>query len=260
MPHDSAGMSVVWHPSKGLGQVIGRIDDPRNELHDNCARLLPVLCSEVLDVNVTRALSGHSSVDHVCGRLVVATHDGGTFGQKAKISHDSAHVPGMFGSRNGDKEFRFSGTGSGDGLRLASVGDSAAAKQEGTTGSRATVAQIIGVRGIKECDGFLGVHSRKCRQLRVHGRADEVGRWKGVIQLGPTANNAPIFCSSEVFRHFLEHGKVMVMRARGELRQRNGGVANVWPTRNTSMQQFTKECAVGKTTFGYKGSMFSSVL
>jgi len=205
----------------------------------------------VLDVNVTRALSGHTSVDHVDGQLVVATHGGGTFGWKAKISHGGAHAPGVFGSRDGGKEFRFSRTGSGDRLRLALAEDSAAAKQEGTTGSRSMVLQMIGVRGIKECDGFLGVHSRKCRQLRIHGGADEVGRWKGVIQLGQTANDAPIFRSSEAFCHFLEHGKVMVMWARGELRQRNGGVANVWPTRNTSMQQFSEECATGKTTLSH---------
>jgi len=93
------------------------------------------LYSEVLDVNVTRSFSGHSSVDHIDGRLIVATHDGRTFGWKANVSHDGTHVPGMFGGSNGGKEFRFSGAGSGDGLRLASVGHSAAAQQEGITGS-----------------------------------------------------------------------------------------------------------------------------
>jgi len=46
---------------------------------------------------VTRALSGHTSIDHVDGQLVVATPDGRAFGWKAKISHDGTHVPSMLG-------------------------------------------------------------------------------------------------------------------------------------------------------------------
>jgi len=52
----------------------------------------------------------------------------------------------------------------------------------------------------------------------MHGGADEVGRRKGCIWLGPMVNNAPVFDSSEVFCHLLEHSEVMVMRARGEFR------------------------------------------
>jgi len=37
MPHDAAGMAVMQCPTEGLHQVIGRIDDTRDELHDNCA-------------------------------------------------------------------------------------------------------------------------------------------------------------------------------------------------------------------------------
>jgi len=120
---------------RGFGQVIGRIDDPRDELHDNCARFFPILCGEMLDINVTRALSGHTSVDHIDDPLVVATRGGRAFGWKAKVSRDGTHAPSMFGSSNGSKEFRFSGAGSSDGLRLASAGRSAAAQQEGTAGS-----------------------------------------------------------------------------------------------------------------------------
>jgi len=116
------------------------------------------------------------------------------------------------------------------------------------------------VRGIKECNGFLGVHSGKFRWLWVHHGADEVGRWKGCVWLGPTTNNAPVFCSSEAFRHFLKHGKVMVVWARGELRQRNGGAANVWLTRDMSMWWLAKERATGKTMLGCQGSMFGNVL
>jgi len=80
----------------------------------------------VLNINVTRALSGYASVDHIDGRLVVAMHDGRAFGRKAKVSHDCTHISSMLCCGNSGKEFRFSGAGSGDGLRLTSVGDSAA--------------------------------------------------------------------------------------------------------------------------------------
>jgi len=85
----------------------------------------------VLDINVTRALSGDTGVDHIDSRLVVAMHDGRAFGRKAKVSHDCAHVSSMLRGGNSGKEFRFSGAGSGDGLRLTAAGDSAATQQEG---------------------------------------------------------------------------------------------------------------------------------
>jgi len=37
MPHDTVGVVVVQHPSEGFGQVIGRIDDTRDEFHNNRA-------------------------------------------------------------------------------------------------------------------------------------------------------------------------------------------------------------------------------
>jgi len=111
--------------------------------------------------------------------------------------------------------------------------------------------QIIGMCSIKKCNRFLGVHSGKIRQLGIHRGSDEVGRGKRGVWLGPTVNNAPVFGSSEAFGNLLEHSEVVVMRASGELGQRNGGVANIWPTHNISTQQFTKEPATGKTTLSH---------
>jgi len=68
----------------------------------------------VLHVNVTRVLSGDMSVDHVDGGLVVAMHDGGAFGRKAKVGHGRAHAASVFRCGNSGEEFRFSGAGSGD--------------------------------------------------------------------------------------------------------------------------------------------------
>jgi len=81
----------------------------------------------VLDVNVTRALSRCTSVDHVDGRLVIAAHDGQAFWREAEVGHDGAHVSSMLCGGNSGKEFGFSGAGSCDGLCFVSVGDGAAA-------------------------------------------------------------------------------------------------------------------------------------
>jgi len=51
----------------------------------------------------------------------------------------------MFSCSNSGKEFRFSGAGSGDGLRLASVGHSAATQKESIASGGSAVAQIIGI-------------------------------------------------------------------------------------------------------------------
>jgi len=91
-------------------------------------------------------------------------------------------------------------------------------KKKRLASSGLAVAQIIGVCGIKKRNGFLSVNGGKIRELSIHCGADEVGRRKGCIRLGPTVNNAPVFGSSEVFRHFFEHSEVMIMGARGELR------------------------------------------
>jgi len=117
----------------------------------------------VLNINVTRALSGDMSIDHIDGRLVVAIHDGRAFGRKAEVSHDGAHVSSMLRCGNSGKDFRFSGAGSGDGLRLTSVGDSAATQEEGIASSGSAVAQIVGLCGIEKRNRFLSVDVGKRR-------------------------------------------------------------------------------------------------
>jgi len=107
MPHDVEGMSVVQHPSEGFGQIIGRIYYTRDKFHNNCAGFLPILYGEVLDINVTRALSGYTSVDHIDGQLVVAVHHGRAFRRKAKIGHDGTHVSSMLRGGNCGEELRF---------------------------------------------------------------------------------------------------------------------------------------------------------
>ena len=64
MSHDTPCVARMQDPTEGLGKVVGRIDNSREISHDNVASILPVLDGKVLDVNVTRALSRNSSIDH----------------------------------------------------------------------------------------------------------------------------------------------------------------------------------------------------
>jgi len=100
MTHDAAGMAVMQHPSEWFCQVIGRIDDTKDELHNNCACFLPSLNGEVPDINVTRALSGHKSVDHNDGRLVIAAHDSWRLWREAEVGHDRSHISSMLRGGN----------------------------------------------------------------------------------------------------------------------------------------------------------------
>jgi len=89
---------------------------------------------------------------------------------------------------NSGKELRFGGAGSRDGMCFASARDGAVSEEEGAACGRSAVLQVIGVCGIKKCNWFQGVHSGKNGWLKAHGGADEVGRRKESIWLGPTAN------------------------------------------------------------------------
>ena len=78
MTHDAASVAFVKDPSKRLGEVIGWVDDARDECHECVTSIFPVLCGEVLDVDVARATCRNACVDHVDGRLVVTVQRSGT--------------------------------------------------------------------------------------------------------------------------------------------------------------------------------------
>jgi len=82
--------------------------------------------SEILDINVTRALSGHTSVDHVDSQLIIAVQGGGAVWREAEVGHDCEYVASILCSGNSSMELRFSGASSSDGLCFASVGDGTA--------------------------------------------------------------------------------------------------------------------------------------
>jgi len=87
-----------------------------------------------------------------------------------------------------------------------------------------------------------------------------IGRRKCWVPHGFAADNAPIFGGAQAFGHLFEQGKVMIMWACGEFAQGGGCITNVGATGDAGMQQFTKQGAAGKTTFGYKGHVFGSAL
>ncbi len=60
-------MTRVEYPSKRFGEIIRRINDARDVVHDNGTAFFPILDGKVLDVNVTRALGGDLGVDHFEG-------------------------------------------------------------------------------------------------------------------------------------------------------------------------------------------------
>ena len=71
MSHDAASMASMEDPSEGLGEVVSRVENAGDVFHEDVTTFFPVLNSEVLDVDVTRALCRDLVVDHVDGRKVV---------------------------------------------------------------------------------------------------------------------------------------------------------------------------------------------
>jgi len=114
MPHDAAGMALMQDLSQWFGEVIRGIDDTRDELQHNGPRVLPVLNGEVLDIDMTRTLSGNTSVDHVDGGLVVTMQWCRFTWREPQLLHDGTKAARMFSSGDSSKEFRFSGAGGSD--------------------------------------------------------------------------------------------------------------------------------------------------
>ena len=77
-------------------------------MHDDVTGVLPVLDGEVLDLDVTRSLGGHTSVDHVNGRLVILV-DGGRLGLgESEFLHNRPDVSGLLGCGDSGEEFGLS--------------------------------------------------------------------------------------------------------------------------------------------------------
>ena len=61
MAHEPAGVAVMEDPTKRLGQIVGWVENPRDEAHDDVACVFPILDGKVLDVDVLASVSWNAS-------------------------------------------------------------------------------------------------------------------------------------------------------------------------------------------------------
>lgn len=154
--HQATGVASMKYPCDGLGKAVSRVDDTRDVYHVNVASSLPFLNGEVLNVNVTRTRRGTTGVDHLDGRFVIFIERCRTILRKTELAKDRTKVLGNFGSFDGGEKFGLGTGGSSYGLGVAAVGDDTSSKQKAVTGGGATIAKIIGVRGIDEATKVEG--------------------------------------------------------------------------------------------------------
>ena len=121
-------MAAVEDPAKVLGELVGRVDDTREVLHDDVATLAPFLDGEVLNVDVAGAFGRAGGVDHVDGGLVVFVKDRRASLGEAEFVKDGAEVLGDFGGIDGSDELGFGGAGGNSRLDLGLVGNGGASK------------------------------------------------------------------------------------------------------------------------------------
>lgn len=148
--HEATSVTGMEDPSERLREVVGRVDNAGNVTHDDVAGVVPILNSKMLDVNVTRAFGRYTSVDHLDGRHVVFVDGRGTDLWEPQFLQDRAKILRMFGCQDRSEKLSFSGAGGSDGLCLGAVGDSSSTQHESIAGSRAAVAEVVGVSGVDE--------------------------------------------------------------------------------------------------------------
>ena len=64
MAHETTGVTGMKDPTKGLGKIIGRVNNARNMDEANVSLLAPVLDSKKLNVNMPGTFGGFHGVDH----------------------------------------------------------------------------------------------------------------------------------------------------------------------------------------------------
>ena len=79
------------------------------------------------------------------------------------------------------------------------------------------------------------------------------------VLLGLSIDDAPFLGRTQVLCNLLEHGKVFVVRASGELAEGNGRVPNVRTTCDVCVQKFAEQGAVGEPMFGGECGVLGSV-
>ena len=218
MSHQAAAVSSMEDPTKRFREIVGRIKDPGDEGKEYVTVVFPILNRKVLDQNMTRAIRRNASVDHFDGGLVVTVEDCGGGGLKTKVGKYGAKVPSVFGSTHGGIKLSFSRARGRGSLSLTFVSNTTAGKNKNEASGRASLAEVIGVGGVKET-GEHGTRGKDGKGWRTRNRRQE---WRGArretgIKCRATEVDTPSACGAKILSNFLEHCKVEVAGSRREL-------------------------------------------
>ena len=121
MPHNPAGVTIMWDPAKRLGEVVRAVDDAGHMMKDNVAGFFPILDRKVLDINMTGTVGGYLGIDDIDSRDVVHMDWSGSRRRKSQFRQDGPQVFGMLGGSDCSHKFSFSGAGGSDGLCLTAI-------------------------------------------------------------------------------------------------------------------------------------------
>ena len=128
------------NPAERLGEVITRVDDARDVMHDDFTILFPFLDGEVLDGDMTRTIGGDACIDHVDrGHIVFVDVGGCGLGVAQFVEHRPKEL-GVFGSHDSSIKFGFGGASGCGGLGFGAIGDGSATEENGIAGGRAAIA------------------------------------------------------------------------------------------------------------------------
>jgi hypothetical protein len=260
MAHKASGMARMEDPAKGFSEIVGRIDDTGDMAKFKVTLSTPVLDGKVLYINVTRALSRLHCIDHTDGRDVVFVEEGGSGLSETNLLENKTEVLGNFGGRDSSKKLGLGGRGGGDRLGFGTPSDGATGKHKNIAGSRAALAEIVGMGRVNITNEFkkrgglgdggvnaeIGSGVRDLREIRTRRRAP-------IMQ-------APVDGGPEVESNSFEGREMDTAWGFRKLRESGDGVANVGLADNVGIQQFTKESTIGKTKLFLKFLMLKSVL
>ena len=218
MAHQAAAVACMKDPTKRFGEIVRRIKDTGDEGEDDVAVVFPILNREMLDQNLTGAISGDASVDHFNRGLVVTVQNSWGGRRETKIGKDGAKVPSVLGGADRSIKFSFSGAGGGGSLGLTFVSNTTASKKEHKSSGRASLAEVIGVGCIKEtCERGARGKYRKGRRTTGGGQEGRRARRETMVMGGATEVETPSASGAKIFGDLLEHGEVKIAGCRGEL-------------------------------------------
>ena len=107
--HETARVANMEDPTQRFCEIIRRVDDSWDVVHDNVAGILPILNSKV-----TRAFCTYSSIDHEGGGLVVNINGSRVVLRETELVKNGSKILSVLGSKNGCKELRFCRQSCGD--------------------------------------------------------------------------------------------------------------------------------------------------